>query len=147
MKPIFWTSILFAIAALVLSACATSAATDQAPTTLQMPPWHDTQWRIVEIGEFPVTDPAPTLRFDQMTVYGSTGCNRLFGRVVPLDGGIGFALAKSGRSCEGTALRQETAFLTAISRVDGVWISDEELRLLIGETAEIVAHPVSSDAP
>jgi heat shock protein HslJ len=95
-----------------------------------------TNWRLVSVGDKPVTPPADTqrvahmiLQTDSKSVVGSGGCNRMFG-VFELSGEkLRFSGVGSTKMACPTGMDTEAAFLQALLKVARWRIAREQLEL------------------
>jgi heat shock protein HslJ len=105
-------------------------------TVTSAPMLENTYWRLVALGDAPVT-PADTLRQAHITltggaerrVTGSGGCNRMFGSYT-LDGtALAFSQVGATKMACAEGMDTESAFFSALERVAGWRITGQQLEL------------------
>jgi heat shock protein HslJ len=108
-----------------------SASTPSTPPMLE-----STYWRLVALGDTPVT-PADTARQAHITLSGGTekrvtgsgGCNRMFGSYT-LDGtALAFSKVGATKMACAEGMETESAFFSALERVTGWRIAGQQLEL------------------
>jgi heat shock protein HslJ len=91
-----------------------------------------TSWHLVSIdGTAAIVGRNPaSIAFAEGKATGSTGCNRMFGSYILLDGVLSFKGVGSTRmACSPELNQQEMHFLNALSAVEGYTLSDDSLTI------------------
>jgi len=119
--------------ALVAAACASNAPANNLS---------DTSWTVSSIAGEPVSERAPTLEFASNRLSGAAGCNRYFGGY-ELDGDriIVRGVGSTEMACEAPIMRQEAAFLTALSEAQRYRRDGESLVLTSAFGHDITLAP------
>ncbi len=100
----------------------------------------DTTWRLVGIGGRALDPELPeiTLGFESGRISGSGGCNWYTGWLAEADGGFTIShLAVTRRSCvHPRIMDREAQYVAALEKISSYRLTDRELTLMYGSTAE-----------
>lgn len=112
-------------------------------------PLHGTAWALRTIdGAAPPADTAASIEFQEGRVAGSTGCNRYSSSYELGDSGLSIGLAAlTMMACPPPQTELEQQFTSALARVGGYRLTDEELVLVDADGAPILEFGPASPAP
>lgn len=132
-------------------AAATDTSKGAPPASTSSPPLTGTYWRLVALGDQPVTvtdtarEPHLTFAADTTRVTGSGGCNRLFGAYTLNGDRLSFGAVGSTKMACATGMDTETAFLPALGRVAHWRITGQQLEFT--DSAGSVVARLEARAP